>query len=104
MWDIFPTYLKQVWNYAITEAGKLQIVSGEIRENEPIPPIRYDKVIAEMTDSLLAEERAKLIANAPNMFRLLCNIAGEVEYGIALLPEFLMEGINGVMHDIAKRE
>ncbi|MBQ3456177.1 MAG: hypothetical protein IJG36_07050 [Synergistaceae bacterium] len=99
MWDIFPTYLNQAWNCTTLQSGKCQIVAGAIRENEPIS---YDKVIAVLEDSPIVEERAKLIANAPNMFRLLCNIAGEVEYGTARLPDFLMDGIDDVIRDIAR--
>ena len=99
MWDIFPTYLNQVWNYGTTQAGKVEIVSGEIGENEPTS---YDKVIAVLEDSPAVEERAKLISNAPNMFRLLCNIMGELKDGTGTLPDFLMDGIDDVIRDIAR--
>ena len=99
MWDIFPTYLNQVWNYVKPEAGKMQIVAGEISKEGRLS---YDQAIAVLEDSPVIEERAKLIANAPNMFRLLCNLAGEVKYGTASLPDFLVEGINDVIDDIAR--
>ena len=101
MWNALPTYLNQVWNYCfMPETGRLEIVAGEMQGNAPT---RYDKVIAVLEDSPVAEERAKLISNAPDMFKILCNIAGEVKYGTVSLPDFVIEDIDSVLHDIAKQ-
>lgn len=94
-----PTYLNQVWNFVESGTGELAIVSGEISKNAPTS---YDHVIARLEKSYESEEVAMLITNAPNMFRALCNIAGEVKYGTATLPDFLTENINDILHDITR--
>ena len=94
-----PTYLNQVWNFAMSATGELEIVSGEISENAPTS---YDHVIATLEGIPESEEVALLIANAPNMFRVLCNIAGEVKYGTATLPDFLTESMTEILHDIMR--
>lgn len=101
MWNALPTYLNQDWECATSESGVIGIVSGQIRENVPT---NYDQTIAVLEDSPVAYERASLIANAPNMFRLLCNVMGEVKYGTATLPEEIAEGIDDVLRDIARHE
>lgn len=81
----FPTYLNQVWNFFADDTGKIQVLAGEISENAPTS---YDTAICTLNECPESEERAKLIANAPDMFRVLCNIGGEVNNGTASLSRF----------------
>lgn len=97
MWNALPTYLNQDWECATSESGVIGIVSGQIRENAPT---NYDQTIAVLEDSPVAYERANLIANAPNMFRILCNLGGEVKDGTATVPDFIMSDIDGVIKAI----
>lgn len=96
----FPTYLNQVWNFFADDTGKIQVVAGEISENAPTS---YDTAICTLNECPESEERAKLIANAPDMFRVLCNIGGEVNNGTASLPDFIMEDIDNILHNITRQ-
>lgn len=96
-----PSYLNQVWNFFTNEAGEIQVISGEISENAPIS---YDESICTLEESPEAEKRAKLIARAPDMFKILCNLGGEIDDGAALVPDFIAEDIDNVISEVIRKK
>lgn len=94
------TFLNESWNFFITSTGEIKVVAGEIVKDKPIT---YDTLIATLSENGNGKGNAKLIAHAPDMFRTLCNIAGEVKYGNASIPDFLMEDIDSILEGITSK-
>lgn len=96
------SFLNQCWNFFTTKTRKgdrVHIVAGEINEKGTVS---YDThtYICSLRKSPNQKQIAKLIAYAPDMFRVLLNVSGEVKYGTTSLPDSIMESIERITVDI----
>ena len=102
-------FINEIWELNFDKAsGEISVVADTIGNNTPKDKWRKVASIAKPSNRrrrkrrglLRAAENARLIALAPDMLRILCNIGGEVAYGNSSLPEELLEAIDNVIRSL----
>ena len=101
-------FINEIWEPNFDKTlGEISVVADTIGNNTPKDKWRKVASIAKPSNRrrkrrglLRAAENARLIALAPDMLRILCNIGGEVAYGNSSLPEELLEAIDNVIRSL----